>query len=205
VFNYTYQLESAKINLDNYPLFSYSEDDDNFEIHPLQYTTKKLTDDSLRERKQQWEDFLLSEQINKHRQSSVTPWSHDEECDILAYFISLHTPKIHMANTIKYLKNWSDLNTLHHQSSINCIDITLLFYQLAQHLLHLPVEMYFSSVHSYCKIPSTWNIIDLWRNTANKKRLFTPAEHSHEMIKNGLRPFLYIIKKTKRKIMNLFK
>jgi hypothetical protein len=74
VFNYAYyQLESAIINLDNYPFFSYSEYDDNFEIHPLQYTTKKLTDDSLRERKQQWEDFLLSEQINKHRQSGIAP------------------------------------------------------------------------------------------------------------------------------------
>jgi len=198
-------LESATINLDNYPLFSYSEYDNNFEIHPLQYTTKKLTDDSLRERKQQWEKFLLSEQINKHRQSGVEPWTHDKECDILAYFISLHTPRVNMGNTIKYLKKWSDLNVIHKQISINCIDLTLLYYQLAKHLLHLPVEMHFSSVHSYCKIPSTGNIIDLWRNTANKKRLFTPAEHSHEMITNGLRPFQYVIAKMKRKIMKLLK
>lgn len=196
-------MEKAIINLDAYPFFTLKEDETHFHILPWGYAIKKLDQSTVATYKQQWSTFLTSETNSRLIKTKTKDTTDDTEAELLAYFIAKQMPQVHMWKTLDYLKTWSDLNTLSTQEKINCIDITLLFTQLAHEILHLHGEMLFSTVHTYFKMQSSGNIIDFWWNTANKKRLFSPLEHSHIMLDNGKRPFTYMIKKTQRALAQL--
>lgn len=199
-------MEEAMINLDAYPFFTLTEDETHFHIVPWGYDIKKLDAPTLALYKQKRNSFLASSTKSRYLgKINTKEISDDTEAELLAYFVAKQMPKVHMWKTIDYLKSWSDLNILASQEKINCIDITLLFAQLAHEILHLKGEALFSSVHTYFKMQSSGNIIDLGWNAGNKKRLFTPTEHSQVMLDNGKRPFVYMIKKTQRALAQLLR